>query len=325
MRRLARWARAGTVGGLVLAIETAGCGGPEFVAGTGTEDAAPGADASGEDATLPAEGGARPDASPPRDGAPEPSDAGDAGDVTKMGSDGGDAAPSPGDGGDGGPSPFACPSSDPTVVFCSAFDKQATPPWDWASDPVTAKGSDAVDTVDFISPPNAYAASNKALLVTDTAQIASLGKPFSSLALHIDYVFHLFVKQYDGLTNPPIPVAQLTVGPTTAAAFSLDLVLKGGQLSLEQLFTGTDGGQQTTSTAVGAVGSGVWVKVELLLDRSATNWTAAVSLDGVSKLTAQTVMTPSNQNLEVDLGILEVLPPAGANTVAFDDVTVRAY
>jgi hypothetical protein len=340
MRRLAwltSWAERLAPGAILVTVATAtGCGGPEFVAAAGPDDGGA-ADAAAADATLLPDGKA-----PANDGeAPEAaSDAGHAGDAGKPEKDGGDAATSPTDasstdsgdattsptdGGDAGPPAFACPSPDPTAIFCSVFDKETLPPWDWASDPITPKASEAADTVDFLSPPNGFNASNKLLLGTDTAQVASLGKPFTSLALHIDYSFHMFIKQYDTLNNPAIPVAQLTVGPSTPAAFSLDLVVKGGELSLEQEFTGTDGGSQTTSTNVGAVATGAWVKVELLLDRSATNWSAAVSLNDGLKLTAQTAATPSNQNLEVDLGILLILPTSTPNSITFDNVLVRGY
>ena len=320
------WASGALRGALGATLTTVaiGCGGPEFVA-AGGDDGGP-ADGSSADATLPADA----KAPPGKDSAAseDASDAGhdrDASDAGKAESDSGDAATNPTDAGDAGPAPFACPSPDGTVIFCSTFDKATVPPWEWPSDPITPKASEAADTVNFLSPPNGFAASNKLLLGTDTAQIASLGKPFASSASHIDYVFHMFIRQYDAVTNPAIPVAQLTVGPSTAAAFSLDLVVKGGQVRLDQLFAGTDGGEQTTSTSVGPVATGAWVKVELLLDRSATNWSAAVSLNDVAKLTAQTAATPSDQNLEVDLGIIEILPTSTPNSITFDDVMVRGY
>ena len=311
-----------------LLMTTWGCGGPEFVAAPGSgEDGGPGSDAATTDATLTS------DAATLADGAPRPSDASDgatsatdSGDAGTGATDGGDAGTKPGDGGDAGPAAFACPSPDPAAVFCSTFDKTSSPPWDWASDPITPKAAEAADTTDFLSSPNGFAASNQGLIVTNSAQIASLGKPLTSLALHIDYSFHLFVKQYDTVDNPSIPVAQLTVDPSTASALSLQIVLKGGALSFVQLYTGTDGGQQTTSPlSVGAASTGAWVAVELLLDRSGVNWTAQVFLDGVSKLIAQTAATPSSQSLEVDLGILLVLPTTTANALTFDNVLVRAY
>jgi hypothetical protein len=292
-----------------------GCGGAEFVARVGAEDG--GGDAATIDATAPSDGSA--DVSAPPDGA---RDAGE-GDAGKT--DGGDAGGPPGDAGDGGPSVFLCPSPDVSAIFCSTFDKQTMPPWEWASDPLTAKGAEAVDTVNFLSPPNGFAASNKLLLVTDSTQIVSLGKPLTSLALHIDYSFHMYVAKYDTVTNPTLPFAELTIGPATPAAFSLVLALKAGEISLVQIFAGTDGGGQTTSANVAPIATGGWVKVGLLLDRSGTNWFATVYLDDLKKLDAQTPVTPSDQNLEIDLGILEIVPPSTPNSITFDNVLVRAY
>jgi len=229
------------------------------------------------------------------------------------------------DAGDGGPANFSCAAlAGPGVAWCSDFDEQTDPPWGWSSEPVFGNGSVAVDTTDRLSPPNAFAASNSTFL-TGSATVASLGESFTSSLGHIDYTFEMFVKQYDTVDNPELPVAQLTVSPSSASAFSMELSLKAGTLSLVQLYTGTDGGQQMPSVGIGAVSTGAWVHVEMLLDRTGANWTVEIFLNGVSKLTAQTPVTPSDTRLEVDLGILEVLPPTTANAVTFDNVLVRAY
>jgi hypothetical protein len=317
MGRRGDWLGRGSGGipGLLGAIwisASLGCGGAEFVAGSGPEDG--GVDATTIDATAPPDGAA--DVTAPPDGARDGSGP-DSGKIDGGGADAGDA-------GDAGPFVFQCPSPDVTAIFCSTFDKQPTPPWEWASDPLTPKAAEGVDTINYLSAPNGFAASNKLLIVTDTAQIASLGKPLTTIASHIDYSFHMYVAKYDTTTNPTIPFAGLTIGPSTPAAFSLEVSLKAGEMSLDQIFPG-DGGPQTTSTAVAPIPTAGWVKVGLLLDRSGANWIATVFLDDVKKLQAQTAVTPSDQNLEIDLGILEVLPPSTPNALTFDNVLVRAY
>ncbi|MGO8995630.1 MAG: hypothetical protein ACLQVI_20155 [Polyangiaceae bacterium] len=322
MRACLRALRIGPTLGLALItlipLITLACGGAEFVT-AGSDDAGLGGDSSVVDATVTTDGNVTNDGAVVETGSGDAS-GGDSGGVS--GGDSGDAGAT-GDGGDGG---FACPSPDLTVVFCSDFDHATTPPWEWSSDPITSEGNETVDTTHHLTAPNGFAASNSALVASSGYTIASLGYQFTSIAGRIDYVFNMYVETYDTIDNPPIGVAQLIVGETTPSSeFSLQLVLKGGQLELSQIFTGTDGGQQTPSTTVGAVATGTWVQVELLLDRRTANWTATIYLDGVSKLDIQTAITPSNENLEVDLGILGVLPITTANSITFDNVTVRAY
>ncbi len=304
------------------------CGGPEFVAGPGStgDD---GGQTQGPDATTPpSDGGSGGSDSSVTDGQVGPTDGG-----TKK-HDGGDAStgPGPGDGGsggdagDGGPLAFACPSPDTTVVFCSDFDESTTAPWEWSAPVVTMpKGNDTVDTTDYLTSPNGFAASTEALIMGDTYTLASLQKTFSSLQGRIDYTFHMYVKTYDTLDNPTLPVAQLIVGPQTTGALTLELALKAGQMQLVQSFTGADGGEQDSTINVGAVASGQWVAVDLLLDRSTTSWTVTVLVTGGAKLLVEPPITPSNQNLEVDLGIIGLLPVSTPNAITFDNVTVRAY
>jgi hypothetical protein len=326
MQWFARWLRVWPAVG--LALVTVGCGGEEFVAAT--DEGGLGPETSLIDAPSPAEGGLM------SDGAVT-SDAGDATvppdeDSGPSQSDGGDAAPPPVDAGDGGPATFSCAAltAEPTgtdIVFCSDFDEQNAPKWNWASDPTIGGGNDAVDTKDYLSPPNAFAASN-VVSVNMTAVIASLGQQLTGiLQPHIDYAFQMFVKEYGTVVNPSIPLAQLVVGSAgDSSALSLDLVLKDGNLYLVQLFTGTDGGSQTTTpVTIAPIATSTWVHVEMLLDRSSTNWLVTVFIDDVSKLTAQPATTPSNTNIEVDLGLLDIVPPPGVNEIVFDNVIVRAY
>ncbi len=308
--------------GLVLVV---GCGGPEFtLAVDGGE-----LDVTTIDAASPSDGNATDAAAPPDSTSPEKdggiaSDAEsgrDAGDGGGGGSDAGDAGTILSDGG------FACPSSDPTVVFCSDFDKTTSPPWEWAGAPTTKNGTVAVDTTDFLSPPNGFEASNAAFVgAVGTDTLAYVEQPFTSVDGRIDYSFHAYVKTYDTINSPSLPVAQLIVGPQTSGALIIQLVLKKGELELVQLYTGSDGGAaQTTPVDAGPIATQEWGELELLLDRRATIWTITVFIDGVSKLVAQAAATPSNQNLEADLGLLGVLPPSTANAITFDNVTVRAY
>ncbi len=135
----------------------------------------------------------------------------------------------------------------------------------------------------------------------------------------------MFVRTYDTLQNPPITVAQLIVGPGTAGALTLGLVVQGGQIGLAQTFVGADGGEQTTTAMIAKIASGQWVALDLLLDRGTTTWAVTVLVDGGSKFVEEPSATPSNQNLEVDLGMIGVLPPTTANAITFDNVTVRAF
>jgi hypothetical protein len=322
------WGHARWIGAAFgFALANVGCGGSEFVTAPGSDDSGLGAETSLIDGTSPADAERLPDGN-----------AVDAGDATVMSGqdssttspDSGDAATPPddaaSDAGDGGAATFSCAAligSD--VVFCSDFDEMSAPPWNWPSNPVFGAAKDAVDTTDFLSPPNGYAASSSASFTTMSASLAYLGEPFTSLDLHISYTFQLFVKSYDALTKPSVPIAQLSIGPQTTSELSLELVLQGGNLYLDQLFTGTDGGPQAPSIMIAPVATATWLRVELLLDRSAASWIATVFFDGVSKLVTQTSVTPSDQDLEVDLGILDLLPPPGTNAIVFDNVIVRAY
>ena len=313
---------------LLASILVVGCGGSEFAlggdGGPGPTDGASPFDGATTDGTTPIDASGLSDAAPIRNDGGKIQDAGDHG-----GSDGGsgesDASPIDSGIGDAGPASdggFACPSTDPTVVFCSDFDKTTAPPWDWAGAPTTPNGTVAVDTTNYISPPNGFAASNTAFLgTTGTEALAYVEKPFSSLAGRIDYSFRAYVKTYDTLDNPPVPIAQLVIGPTTTAQLAIQLVLKKGELELAQITSSSDGG----AISAGPITSGQWGEVELLLDRRATDWTITISINGTPKLVAQSITTPSDQNLEVDLGLLGVLPPSTANEVTFDNVTVRAY
>ncbi len=305
------------------------CGGAEFVLG-GADDSGSGLDGSpGKDATAPLDGGGVEDAGGGGGDAAGPKDAGGGKDAAMPG-DAGDAGVQPRDAGtpiDAGDGGFACPSPDVTAIFCSGFDKESGPPWDWSSAPFTPKGTDAVDTTDFLSPPNGFAASNSLLLKTDNETLAYVGKSLSSMAEHIDFTFHVLVKTYDALDNPSIPIGQLTISPSTTAAFSADVVLTKGQLALMQTHTGVDGGLQTESVGVGPLATGKWAELEMVLDRpqSPAIWTINVLVNGTSQLLAQAAANPSDSDLEVDVGILGVLPTSTANAITFDNVTVRAY
>jgi hypothetical protein len=312
-----------------LALVTVGCGGEEFL--SATDDAGIGPETSLIDAPAPADGGYMPDGA-------VTADAGDATvppaqDSGPPRGDGGDAATPPSDAGDGGAASFSCAAlmaepSGTDIVFCSDFDEKNAPPWNWTGGaPVFGGGNDAVDTDDYLSPPNAFAASN-VLTANMTATIASLGQPLPGITqLHIDYAFQMFVKEYGTLVNPSIPVAQLVVAQSgTSSSLSLELVLKDGNLSFVQLFTGTDGGSQTTTpVTIAPIAMSTWVHVGMLLDRSSANWLVTVFIDDVSKLALQPVTTPSNTNLEVDLGFLDIFPPPGVNEIVFDNAIVRAY
>jgi hypothetical protein len=320
-RTLSLWPALG------FALAAVGCGGSEFVTAPGSDDSGLGAETSPIDGTSPADAGPLPDGG-----------ATDAGDATVLSGqdsgaisqDGGDAATPPSDAasdaGDGGAASFSCATLiGSNVVFCSDFDEMSAPPWNWASNPVFGSAKDTDDTTDFLSPPNAFAASSSLSLTTMSASLAYLGQTFTSLDLHISYTFQLFVKSYDTINKPSVPIAQLSIGPQTSSELSLELVLQGGNLYLDQLFTGPDGGPQAPSIMVGAVATATWLRVELLLDRSGASWIVTVFFNGASKLVTQTSVTPSDQNLEVDLGILDLLPPPGTNAIVFDNVIVRAF
>lgn len=314
---------------LGLALVTVGCGGEEFVAAT--DDAGLGPETSLVDAPSPADGGQTSDGAVTTDASDATVPPGQ--DSGPSRNDAGDAATPPVDAGDGGPATFSCAAlaAAPTgmdIVFCSDFDETSDPPWNWMGGaPTFGGGNDAVDTKDYLSPPNAFAASN-AVSVNMTAVIASLGQQLTGiLQPHIDYAFQMFVKEYGTVVNPSVPLAQLVVGLAgDSSALSLQLVLKDGNLYLVQLFTGTDGGPQTTTpVTIAPIATSTWVHVEMLLDWSSTNWLVTMFIDDVSKLTAQPVTTPSNTNIEVDLGLLDIVPPPGVNEIVFDNVLVRAY
>jgi hypothetical protein len=328
MRRVARGALLGFAGCAGVALAWVGCGGAAFTQAPaedgGASDAAGGADATGSDASGTNEGGAPADGSTTggNDGSSGSTDGGDG--AAGQGSDASDAATG-GDAGDGGPASFSCAATtSATVIWCSDFDEQADPPWGWAQDPTFGSGSIAVDTTDRLSPPNAFAASNTTFL-TGSVSLASLGQQLSNVnAGRIEYSFWVFVKEYDSIDNPLIPIGQLTIDPG-GSSLSLELAFQSGSLNLVQIYAGTDGGQQMPSIGVGAMATGAWVEVDLLLDRSAASWKVSVSLDGVSNLTTTTPTSPASANIEVDLGILEVAAPTTANEVVFDNVLVRAY
>ena len=111
--------------------------------------------------------------------------------------------------------------------------------------------------------------------------------------------FTRYLAKYDTVNNPAFTLAQLIVGSSGAEEFTLQLVLKGGEVSLVQVFTGTDGGQQQTSaTGVGSLTTAEWATIDMLLDRRAASWTVSVSINGTLNILAQTAATPSNQNLD---------------------------
>lgn len=295
--------------------------------GPGSMDATTGAEGGGGDAGRSDSGGS--------DGGGGASDA-EAKDAEGKPTDAGDAETPPVDSGGSGASDagFACPSSDPTVIFCSGFDTEDMPPWEWSGAPVNAKGVQGVDKTDFLSPPNGFSASNLALENGDTYTLAYVGKsPLSSLLPRIDYSFHAYVKEYnvtDAMAPAPdVLVAQIVVGGASASTspFSMEIVLSAGTLRLDQVFQGSDGGPQTMSTTIGPLVTGKWGAVEMLLDRSTTmpNWSLTIYLDGVEKLELVTAQSPPVASFEVDLGIVGVLPPSGANSITFDNVVVRAY
>jgi hypothetical protein len=315
-----------------------GCGGPEFElansdASTTPSDATtqadspvpdgnvpPISDASASDGSASGSDGSGP---PLKDGA----SAADASDAAAA-----DGSPADAAEGDGSPAAFRCANLTATdVVFCSDFDEQNAPPWNWPIELENGKGVLAADTTDFLSSPNGFAASNPDL-ISGSATLTSLATTFVSSAAHIDYVFEMFVKTYGGVGstgNPSVPVAQLQVGEGGSTALFLNLVLEGSQLHLEQSYALSEGGQQTQSSAVmGTIGSKEWVKVEMLLDRSVMPWTVTVLLAGTAGLNAPAAIAltaPNDTNLEVSLGIIEIVPPIAANAFTFDNVVVRAY
>ena len=61
------------------------------------------------------------------------------------------------------------------------------------------------------------------------------------------------------------------------------------------------GAADAVPTTVGAVATGTWVQVELLLDCRTANWTATIYLDGVSKLDIQTAITPATRTSRLTL------------------------
>ncbi len=304
MRRPPCWPLVGVL------LTTWGCGGPEFVAESGSSDAGADtsvtSDAAAGDGAVPGDATASTDGRTPDDGA----GLGDGGTGAK------DAATDASDAG------FSCASQAATVVFCSDFDEQATPPWNWAGAPTNTNGTDSADTTDYLSAPNGFASTTAADL-TGSEILAYLTDDFSSLAGRIDYQFAMYVKSADSVVS--IPIADLVVGPQTTSALSLEIVLEDGELHFTQIFTGADGGSQSPTVTIGAVSTGAWVHVDMLLDRSATNWTVSFAIDGATKLVAQTATTPANQDLEIDLGMIGVVPPSTANAITFDNVLVRAY
>jgi len=313
-----------------VALATGGCGGSAFEL-VSADAAAPVMDAS-----TPIDGpAARPDAasdgsSPPADASPPPmKDAAPAPDASEAG-DASDAGGNAVDAGDASAAAVSCASMTAAqIVFCCDFDEGSTPPWNWAYDLVGGKATVAADTTDFVSPPNGFAASVPAFL-SGNATLDSLVTTFVSSAVHIDYSFEMFVKTYGGgagsTTIPTVPVAQLQIGATGSTALFLTLSLEGSELHLVQSFPAGDGGTQTESTpVVGTIGSKEWVKVEMLLDRSVMPWTVTVLLDGTSGLNLPAAITLSDQSVQVQLGIIEVVPPMAANAFTFDNALVRAY
>jgi hypothetical protein len=264
---------------------------------------------------------------PPFDASPPPvMDAASALDASDAGDAGGNAV----DASDASPAAFTCASlTTADIVFCCDFDEESTPWWNWAYDLVYGKATVGGDTTDFVSPPNGFAASVPAF-VTGDATLASLVTTFMSSAPHIDYSFEMFVKTYGGVagstTSPTVPVTQLEIGALGPTPLFLTLSLEGSQLHLVQSFPASDGGTQTASTPVpGTIGSKEWVKVEMLLDRSMMPWTVTVLLDGTSALNIPAQITVTDQTVQVELGIIGVVPPMAANAFTFDNTLVRAY
>jgi hypothetical protein len=294
-------------------MTTASCGGPEFLVAAGEDGGASVDAAAPGDATT-----------VPRDGSPAPLEGGTTSDsgVPHVDAGGGDAG---GGGGDAAPPAFSCASlTGANVLFCCDFD-EGTSPWGWGSFPTYGGGKSALDTTNFVSPPASYAATTPLLLPTDTTAFASLGKSLTSLAPTLDYSFQMNVKKFDLTGTTSIPVARLEIAPVTAHYETFDLVFDAKGLSLLQTTGAPDGGDgPTQSTPVtGQIGSGEWVRVEMILDRSASPSTLVVNVGGVQGLDAETLTTPSDTDIEIDLGLLQVSAPSGANQIDFDNVILR--
>jgi hypothetical protein len=311
----------GPIHRVILLAVTAGCGGPEFVTGA-SGDAAPETggpiDSGGEtDAAMPDAGdhdGAMPhDSGTTNDGAPPPSD----------------GAGPPLDAGDAAAGPFSCATvTGNSVLFCADFDEGTPSPWGWDSDPTYNGGTNTLDMTTYLSPPASYAAKTPALIPTAMTSVASLGKSVSSSANTLTYAFQLLVKQFDitgSTASQAVPVAGLTVGPTTAQYESFTLLVSSKGFQLQTTVPSADGGQQvqTVPTSVTSVAANTWVRVELALKRGTSPWTFTVTLDNGLALTTQPPTSPSDTAVQIQLGILDVTPPSGGDTIDFDNVILR--
>lgn len=305
----------GPIHRVVLLAVTAGCGGPEFVAGgpdAALETGSPGDGGGGTDASMPDGGehdGATHDSGSPNDGAPPP-----------------------GDGGpplDAGAGPFSCATqTGSAVLFCSDFDEGTPSPWGWESDPTYNGGTDTLDMTSFLSPPASYAAKTPATLPTSMTTVASLGKSVPTSAPTLTYAFQLMVKQFDisGMAaSQAIPVASLTVGPTSGQYESFALLVSSKGFELQTTTPTADGGQQvqTVPTSVTSVAANAWIRVDMTLKRGVTPWSFVVTLDGTQALTTQPPTSPSDTAVQIALGILDVAPPSGGDAVDFDNVILR--
>ena len=128
------------------------------------------------------------------------------------------------------------------MIFCSDFDNSNSPPWEWTDILTVGNGIEGVDTTNYLSAPNGFLASNGSLEWINSGVETYLDEPFASTAGHIDYSLNAYLSTYDTTNNPPLPIAELVLSPSTAPTFSLQLLLRQGNLYLIQITLGTDGG-----------------------------------------------------------------------------------
>ena len=300
-RSFGRGARAVAIMG-VAASWGAACGGSEF-AGTA------GLDAGGEDASTGSDASSALDAPMTVDGPPAAEGgAGDGGGV---------------DASDGAALPFSC-LTEPraTTLFCADFDRVLSPGDGWNAPVAFGGGKNALDTSNHRSPPNGYAASATA---TATAASASLQQSLTSSATTLDFSFAFLVKELAAGPATPLTLARLGLGRGTARALLIDLTLDASALRLTQSTPETDGGSRTQASTVRASSAlGVWTRLRIVVDRSASPWTVRVLLDGASALETAALAAPTDPMVEVDVGIIFCPPPSGPNAITFDDVILRA-
>jgi hypothetical protein len=288
--------------GAALACGALFCGGQAFeVAGDGGTGGGSGGASGG---------------GPVPDGAPLPHDAA-ASDGNVVANDG--ATPLDGAAPDAGGA-FSCANAPPSAIFCADFDGVSSPQQGWTNQSNSGGGTNALDTVHYLSSPAAYVATTG--LAAAGHQTAYLFDALTSAAGNVDYAFSIYATTLDFTGGGAATIARVAVGPSSARTMLADVTVDSNGLHLVQAVPQSDGGAQTQSSLLdGPVALTTWKRLRVVLDRTTNR--VRVVLDETKTFSVQALGDISSSQLEIDLGVVALTPPSQGVNVTFDNVLAQ--